>query len=279
MGKFVCKDITNVRFGKLVAICKTTETDKKGCYKWLCQCDCGNVAIVSIDNLRLTGGTKSCGCERRNKVVKPLHEYEADKRKELSLLTDQWKYVRCYDRDKSKHVVKCVVCNTEKIVIGIGNISPCATCKKMQKKHDEEQRKHKVCVVCGSSFKPKRSTALYCCERCSKVAYKLRNIESVRERNRINKRLRESKATSNGKVDYSITLSKLIERDKHICQLCNREVNETDFTFVGDVFIAGNDYPSIDHIKPLSKGGVHQWNNVQLAHRWCNSIKNNKETF
>ena len=41
-------------------------------------------------------------------------------------------------------------------------------------------------------------------------------------------------------------------------------------------FIAGNDYPSIDHIIPISKGGQHTWDNVQLAHMICNSIKNNK---
>ena len=85
--------------------------------------------------------------------------------------------------------------------------------------------------------------------------------------------MREAKAKGNGKIDYSITLSKLIERDKGICKLCGRKVNETDYTYINDTFIAGNDYPSIDHIKPLSKGGVHQWDNVQLAHRLCNSIK------
>ena len=41
-------------------------------------------------------------------------------------------------------------------------------------------------------------------------------------------------------------------------------------------FIAGNSYPSIDHIIPVSRGGTHTWDNVQLAHRYCNSIKSNK---
>lgn len=41
----------------------------------------------------------------------------------------------------------------------------------------------------------------------------------------------------------------------------------------GDTFIAGNMYPSIDHVRPLSRGGLHEWGNVKLAHRICNSIK------
>lgn len=32
-------------------------------------------------------------------------------------------------------------------------------------------------------------------------------------------------------------------------------------------------YPTIDHIIPLSKGGLHSWNNIQLAHLSCNSSK------
>lgn len=38
-------------------------------------------------------------------------------------------------------------------------------------------------------------------------------------------------------------------------------------------FIVGYDYPSIDHVIPISKGGTHTWDNVRLAHHHCNSIK------
>lgn len=33
---------------------------------------------------------------------------------------------------------------------------------------------------------------------------------------------------------------------------------------------------SIDHIRPLSKGGTHTWDNVQLAHLKCNIKKGNR---
>lgn len=274
MSKFVAKDLSGKRFGMLTALYRTNETDKKGCYKWLCQCDCGNTTVVSGDNLRENGGTRSCGC---NRLTKTMEEYEAAKRTELSSITSKWEYVRCYDRSNNKHIVKCACCETERIVAGLRNIPDCLPCRKAESERQREQSKYKACANCGEIFKPKRSTAMYCSERCSKAAYMARHIDDVREKRKTHKRLREAKATGNGKVDYSITLARLIERDNHVCQLCGREVNENDYVYVGDTFIAGNDYPSIDHIKPLSKGGVHQWNNVQLAHRLCNSIKNNAE--
>lgn len=35
----------------------------------------------------------------------------------------------------------------------------------------------------------------------------------------------------------------------------------------------GPDYPTIDHIVPLSKGGPHLWSNVQVACAECNIAK------
>ena len=37
-----------------------------------------------------------------------------------------------------------------------------------------------------------------------------------------------------------------------------------------------NDYPSMDHIIPLVKGGYHTWDNVQLVCRGCNNKKGAK---
>lgn len=35
-------------------------------------------------------------------------------------------------------------------------------------------------------------------------------------------------------------------------------------------------YPTVDHIIPISKGGTHTWDNVQLACRGCNTSKHDK---
>lgn len=54
------KDLTGQKFGLLTAI-KPTSKKKRGCYIWLCKCDCGNEKEVSSSYL-LKNSTQSCGC-------------------------------------------------------------------------------------------------------------------------------------------------------------------------------------------------------------------------
>lgn len=65
-------DISNRRFGRLVAI-KPIGKNHKGCYIWLCKCDCGNETNVIVSDLT-KGSTTSCGCYRneisRKKLLK-----------------------------------------------------------------------------------------------------------------------------------------------------------------------------------------------------------------
>lgn len=53
-------DITDKRFGKLIAI-RRTGTTPYGKAIWLCKCDCGNYKEIDGSSLR-RGNTKSCGC-------------------------------------------------------------------------------------------------------------------------------------------------------------------------------------------------------------------------
>lgn len=69
--------------------------------------------------------------------------------------------------------------------------------------------------------------------------------------------------------DPDITLERIIERDKGICGICGKPVDMADIR--GNTI--GRYYPTIDHIKPMSKGGGHVWGNVRLAHMICNSRK------
>lgn len=57
------KDLTGVRFGKLVVIKPIIEVTNKN-KRWVCECDCGNIAKVYGGNLK-SGATKSCGCGKR----------------------------------------------------------------------------------------------------------------------------------------------------------------------------------------------------------------------
>ena len=76
-------------------------------------------------------------------------------------------------------------------------------------------------------------------------------------------------ASTGADYDAAVNLRKLYDRDGGICALCGKP---TDWADVYDDHVGGL-YPSIDHIRPLSKGGAHTWENVQLAHCYCNSIK------
>ena len=68
------KDITNQRFGMLVAKEKLEEKSPHGSFYWRCECDCGNLNyICSAENL-LSGRVHSCGCNKSSMGEKIISE-------------------------------------------------------------------------------------------------------------------------------------------------------------------------------------------------------------
>jgi len=59
-------DITGQKFGRLTAI---TMLRFRGVTKWICRCECGQVAHVTQGNLG-SGNTKSCGCGIFDGIIK-----------------------------------------------------------------------------------------------------------------------------------------------------------------------------------------------------------------
>ena len=57
-------DLSGLRFGRLVAL---SVTRVHGQRKWICQCDCGNTAVVSPSKLT-SGHTRSCGCLQKERI-------------------------------------------------------------------------------------------------------------------------------------------------------------------------------------------------------------------
>ena len=72
VSKNFSKNITNQRFGNLVAI-KPTNERRHGSIIWECLCDCGNTHYTSTE-LLLSGHCKSCGCIRShgNQKIKEI---------------------------------------------------------------------------------------------------------------------------------------------------------------------------------------------------------------
>lgn len=128
----------------------------------------------------------------------------------------------------------------------------------------------KKCPTCGIIFDSYNIRQKYCSRSCCR-----RFNESGNKYNRYLSSDERLKQATNG--DRRVWIMSLIKRDNNICAICKKECDLYDYeiTDIGTM-IAGDNYPSIDHIIPISKGGTHQWNNVQLAHRKCNRIKSNK---
>lgn len=192
-------------------------------------------------------------------------------------------------------------------------IKMCEHCGKEFKTHNEDQRfcsvscvanytqnaekYYKTCKYCGKNFIGKMNSE-YCSEECKKEFFRkpkfyikceecgkiyLTNREdsktcstkcSKRRQRRRDRLIRDERLKQNKDSDWDITLSKLIKRDKNKCHICGGECDENDYIIKDGVFIVGKTYPSIDHLIPISKGGTHTWDNVKLAHHYCNSVKN-----
>lgn len=62
------------------------------------------------------------------------------------------------------------------------------------------------------------------------------------------------------------TTKEIYDRDRGICGICNAKV---DFSIKAPNPLA----PSVDHIRPVSKGGSDTFDNIQIAHLGCNLRK------
>lgn len=115
----------------------------------------------------------------------------------------------------------------------------------------------KTCMDCGQPFEVRDYIGpVGITDRCQKCRNKR---EMSRQRQR---KLLYYYGVDGEDLDYL----RVYKRDKYTCQLCWKPVN------------INLDWPhkmsaSIDHIKPLSKGGKHTYKNIQLAHLTCNMSK------
>jgi 5-methylcytosine-specific restriction endonuclease McrA len=141
-----------------------------------------------------------------------------------------------------------------------------------QREEKNKQREEKItaeCSECGAEY-VKHNSSYLCCSR----------VCSNKRRNRLRELRRREAIKNNGKVEYSISIAKLISEWGNCCKLCGGKVDLTDFHIdEGGSYIVGPAYPSVDHIKPVSLGGTHTWDNVQLAHHRCNTLKSDNQFY
>ena len=122
------------------------------------------------------------------------------------------------------------------------------------------------CERCGTYFERTNpgNPPKYCTERCSRQAHDSRRYHRLR-------------AT----VYETFNSREIYERDGWECGLCRLPTDIADFTIVTgsdgkQAHCCGPDFPTLDHIIPITRGGPHTRANVQTAHHLCNTIKGNR---
>ena len=74
-------DLTGKKFNRLTVVKQGPTKKKANSHStkiyWECMCDCGNTAVVQAGSLR-TGGTKSCGCHKREVDVAKIKAFRAE---------------------------------------------------------------------------------------------------------------------------------------------------------------------------------------------------------
>lgn len=158
-----------------------------------------------------------------------------------------------------------------------------------------------ACVVCDKSFVARSATRKFCSSKCSNKHLDIHNpvrcSESDCDRGARGKGLcamhwrrkaraegREANPTWDDarRANYHKRRAQklgtqvedlrpidIYERDIWLCGLCVTPV-DPDCAWPDPMS------PSLDHILPLSKGGTHTYENVQLAHLTCNVSKGNR---
>lgn len=138
----------------------------------------------------------------------------------------------------------------------------CSECRKLTikvvKPHESQKAKRFLriisfttrCLECGklaiSSRRPKKFCCLLCGYRDKRRTRRARNRAAFVE---------------------EVSLFAIADRDKWICQLCGKKVQRVS---------SFKRQATIDHVIPISKGGLHEYANCQLAHFDCNSKKHDR---
>lgn len=115
----------------------------------------------------------------------------------------------------------------------------------------------RVCKFCDQTFTVTNGKQVYCSRAC-RLGYN-RRFASASALRRTARRWRDADAER-------FTVLDIADRDGWVCGLC---LGPIDPNIRGDRFRQ----VTVDHIVPLSRGGLHRFDNVQLAHWTCNAAK------
>lgn len=115
------------------------------------------------------------------------------------------------------------------------------------------------CEECGTIFFClDTETRKTCSAECARKYSNIRKDKRIPKEQRIDK----------------ISLKRLFNRDSGICYLCGCKCDWDDWKVAKSGYkYPGDKYPTIEHVVPVSKGGMDSWDNVRLACAKCNRTK------
>lgn len=182
----------------------------------------------------------------------------------------KWHKEMRYGKKRSRPTLKeCVICGQP--FSTIHNAKTCGNieCKKAAKKLRSQnwvkpkpkliQYETRECKECGELFSVNsRMSNVYCSKDCRRKAENRKNDKRIPKAQRVD----------------NISLKRLYKRDNGICYICggkcdwnSQAISKNGNPYPGDL------YPVIEHVIPISKGGLDAWDNVRLAHWKCNLDK------
>lgn len=176
-------------------------------------------------------------------------------------------------RDKAEiKIIKCDFCGKEKqFRMSFYKIHPQKFCSNECNRKAMDKKVDVNCNYCGINFKIRRDKVLhsnYCSKKCVSMSRIIINADYKNpEWNRSYLRLykhhyRMPDFEINKKMNFDMKdWAFLVEKYGEKCMNCGSDKNIT-----------------IDHIKPISKGGANDISNIQVLCRKCNSSKGSKDT-
>ena len=238
------------------------------------QCSVCN-EVKTLDKFKLDRGRVKYRCHECDKRIDKLR-HNSDKGKEQQKKRSERHRQKKIDNGlfipkTNISYNKCPIC--EKVNIKKGRkdtANYCSIeCKEVGRKGWSKSIKPSICPKCNTQHfaKSKRSK----CKECIRMdqydyAKQYRATDKGKAIKKISKRKRELKISV--VTVHTVIDKKVFERDKWKCKSCGVQVQKND--------IYANDAAEVDHIVPLSKGGVHSYSNVQTLCRSCNGKKGSK---
>lgn len=151
-------------------------------------------------------------------------------------------------------------------VVG-GCVSPvkafglCVTHNARQKRWGNTDGRSVECRYCQRAFITQTRQKL-CSQACYRASRRTPEIRLIKRAY-----YHKYNARKRGLGAEVVCYASVLERDGWICQICKHPIDRA-------LSHPHRMSASIDHVIPLSRGGVHTYSNVQAAHYSCNSRKN-----